>query len=162
MKKREGFVSNSSTASFIVKYKEFLSKDKIPLLSEEEVRLLEDKNFFRTFAAYPHQIVPEDWQHKTEFKEDDFWNYGYDIICNEDEIIEWLLKNKIPFVADCHYDQYTLIYERNSENVIVLKNAGILYQMHDFDFLRKDIIEKPAGKIVKVEQFIKEGCSYYI
>jgi hypothetical protein len=155
MKIRNGFVSNSSTASFIVLYKDILSKKK-PLLSKTEATKLEKKGFYKTYGHFPSQSKP-DYNLKDKVMKD-YYNYGYDIIVNEFEILEWLLKNKIPFVADCHYDQYTVVYERGSKYVEIYINAGKHKQMNIGNI--DDLIDKGCAKQVTIEQFLKEG--YYI
>jgi hypothetical protein len=151
-------VSNSSTASFLVRYKDWLSKGE-PLLDEEACKKLEKYGFKKSYAAYPSQIDLK------EVPEDDFYSYAYEVICNEMDDLEWLIENNIPFVADCHYDQYTVIYKKDSDHVLVLKNMGIYYQMH-YNWNRKDTIEeKVEEKIPEVKAiekipkglFLKEG-----
>lgn len=156
MKIRQGFVSNSSTASFIIKYKEIFSNNKNPILDKETCKLLEDYGFKKSWASYPHHVHNED----EKIVEDDFYSYTYEVICNEQDDLEWLIKNNIPFIADCHYDQYTLVYEKDSDHVLVLKNMGIYYQMilrHDFG---PDILDEKAAKKIPINEFIKNG--YYI
>jgi len=153
MKIRQGFVSNSSTASFIVFYKDFFSNKS--LLSREEVKKLEKKGFFKTDTSYPDQLceLQTDLILKT-----DYYNYGYLITVNEFEILEWLLKNKIPFVADCHYGQYTVVHERDSKYVDVFVNAGMHYLMHINKTI--DLLKKPCAKRFTVKTFLFKG--YYI
>lgn len=154
MKLREGFVSNSSTASFLVKYTYRFAEDKNPLLSPKEVKLLEKMGFHKTAAAYPEQISDRE-----EVKNDEvYYNYGFFIICNEKEIIDDLITYNIPFVASCHYDQYTVIYERNSKYVDIFINAGIHQQMGLST--TEELIKKPCAKRMTIKQFHKEG--YYI
>lgn len=153
MKIREGFVSNSSTASFLVKHKEWFSQDKTPLLSNKEIAILEKLGFRKTNASYPEQIKEDE-----EVKDTDYYNYGYFIVCNEFEILEELIKNKIPFIADCHYDQYTVVYERDSKYVDVFINGGKHYSMGLGT--AKELSNKYCAKRFTIKKFLKEG--YYI
>lgn len=151
MKTREGFVSNSSTASFLVKHKEMFS-DGVPKLSEKEIKILEKIGFHKTNASYPEQISDD------EKIEDDFYNYGFFITCNEKEIIDDLIIHNISFIANCHYDQYTVIYEKNSKYVDVFINAGAHRQMGLST--TEELAKKPCAKRMTVKQYYKEG--YYI
>ena len=151
MKIREGFVSNSSTASFLIKYKEFLNTDNKSLLSKKEIDFINKLGFYKTYASYPDQILDQD----DKIIDTDFYNYGYFIICNEFDIIEELIKNKIPFIADCHYDQYTVVYERNSKYVDVFINGGKHYSMGLGTI--KELSNKPCAKRFTIKKFLKEG-----
>lgn len=155
MKIREGFVSNSSTASFLVKHKEFFGTEHESLLSKKEISFIEKLGFYKTYASYPDQIDDTD---SSKIKEDDYYNFGYFIICNEHEILEELIKNKIPFIANCHYDQYTVVYERDSKYVDVFINAGKHYSMLLGN--TKELSNKPCAKRFTIKKFLKEG--YYI
>lgn len=154
MKLREGFVSNSSTASFIVKYKEMFRDNNVPLLTLKEIKILEKIGFHKTLASYPEQISDRE-----EVKDDEkFYNYGFFIIVNEKEIIDDLITYNIPFVANCHYDQYTVIYEKNSKYVDVFINAGMHLQMGLATI--EQLTKKPCAKRITIKKFLKEG--YYI
>jgi hypothetical protein len=97
-------------------------------ISKEQQQLLEDYGFHKSFAFYPEQIDHFD----EDAPDDEFISYIYEVVCNETEQIEWLIKNNIPFVADCHYGQYTLTYDKDSPVVKVYKNLGKLALMHAF------------------------------
>lgn len=129
MKIREGFVSNSSTASFIVKYYEFFSKDKKPLLTKAVVNKLVKFGFWKSWASYPEQVNYTEHKEKP-IEDDNFISYVFENICNELDTIEWLVKHNIPFEADCHYGQYTLTFEKDATIVKVYKNLGKLALMH--------------------------------
>jgi len=128
MKIRNGFVSNSSTASFIVNYMKIFPKDGTKMLSDKEIKKLEKYGFWKSWAAYPEQIDYSEHK-KNPCQGDDFYSYVYEILCNELDIIEWLVKNNIPFTADCHYGQFSIIFKRDSKYVEVYKNLGKCMQM---------------------------------
>jgi hypothetical protein len=146
MKIRNGFVSNSSTASFIVRHTDQIH-DKKPL-SEKEIKLLEEFGFHKTYAYYPHQ--EENNTEEINKNNDQYYNYGYYTTCNEDIPLEFLLNNNISFVADCHYDQYTLVYNQDQDYVTVCINAGYQYLMHgkyaDITMKDKKCIEQISKK----------------
>ena len=153
MKLRNGFVSNSSSSSFLVKH---ITRDwdKTPPLSKEDIILLEDYGFYKTYAFYPDQVTNE----SELIKDTDPYNYGLDVICNEDEPLIWLVKNNIPFTADCHYGQFTLVYEKDSDHIVSLRNNGHFYLMT----YTKDLVDYNKGMVkIPKEEFIKGGGYFF-
>lgn len=161
MKLRIGFVSNSSTASFIIRYKDFVGSSgggniKI-LLTKAQVKKLEDYGFKKTTACYPDQ-----YNFKEVVKDnEEFYNYGYDIVCNQDEPISFLLKNKIPFVCSEHYDQFVIIYN-GGDTFKRYTNFGQLALMHCLDddfYINSGSKKKHKGfdiiEVVKVKDYLK-------
>jgi hypothetical protein len=131
MKIRNGFVSNSSASSFLVnlhgdwtEWKE--KKDKLSLTESRklvhQLKLLHDYGFRPTLAHHPMFLYthgmeydekgPDGWIWKP--KKRDYLHgmvrYGYSVVCNEDEVITFLLKHGIPFGAVTHYGHWHLIY----------------------------------------------------
>lgn len=153
MKVRTNFVSNSSSSSFIVYNDDTFNMNK---LTSEEINKLEKYGFFKTYDSHPDQL--ENYTKDIDKHEDNNYNYGYDVMCNEYEVIEWLLNNNIPFVADCHYGEYTLYYKKDSDNVIICNNIGKQLLMGStFKYLSN---KKPLVKVLK-ETLIKEGYQKY-
>ena len=109
MKVRNGFVSNSSSSSFVVSMKEphVYPMPKENVLSEEDVKKLLEYGFF-------------------EIKDDDntTHEFRYEMLCNQDDVIEFLLKNSIPFEAECHYGHYHVFYYPKTDLVIQAQNYG--------------------------------------
>jgi hypothetical protein len=158
MKIRNGFVSNSSTASFLVKNEDRHHTDH-DLLTAEEVNLLLGQGFTRTWAFYPDQL-----NNSTEI-DTTGPNFGYFVTCNEDEILEWLIKNNIAFTANCHYDQFTVVYNKNSDYLISLRNNGMYYLMYGYntteDILLK-MMSEPAVKLIDKNKFLRGEEGYFI
>lgn len=103
MKTRNGFVSNSSSSSFVVTHKPIILGDKTPkrILKDSEIRKLKKYGF--EFNGY---------------------DYTYSVSCNQDDVIEFLLKEKIPFTAECHYGHYHVFYIRETDEVVEAYNFG--------------------------------------
>ena len=131
MKIRNGFVSNSSSSSFVVRRHTFETKDV--LITDKQQKKLEKFGFRKTMAHHPNDVPAfyneAAWKSENtrikDLKEDDIfgYNYGYEITCNQDDVIGYLIKNKISFVGSCHYGHETVIYNAETD---VLK-TGINY-----------------------------------
>jgi len=142
MKTRNGFVSNSSSASFVIPLKiTHLGGNKTTrdiLLSQEEIDLLIGYGFWKSCNRNPFR-GPNDWGYNCndcegsknkEFCTADVFGdmyLRYDISCNEDEPIDFLLKHDIPFYAGMNYDGQLMVYKKGMKKVLVLQNEGIRY-----------------------------------
>ena len=128
MKIRNGFVSNSSSSSFVVVCMNLMDRKK-RLITKKEENLLAKAGFRKLFCYYASQVAncfeEEETMEKTEKDAlADFYNYGYYVTCNQDDIIYFLLKNGIPFEASCHYNHYNVIYSRGEKDFLEVQNYG--------------------------------------
>ena len=143
MKFREGFVSNSSTASFII------PKSGV---SEEGMKFLR-KNFKNYTLDDRHLIYPTDKDKRVYlgtgkryfvmkkksleeqiFGEKDEKEYGHhaneiriDVTCNEDEVICDLFAHKIPFIATIHYEHFLLFFDGKKIKMIPTNLEMFMY-----------------------------------
>lgn len=136
MKIRNGFVSNSSSASFIVSFVNYDRITKISkyILTKDEYNRLLGFGFKLTCKRDPFNngISCNDCKDKYNnlcwgkiFK--DTMVLRKDVICNEDEVIQFLLHYDIPFIASIHYDNELKVYKRGFDKVLSLQNEGIGY-----------------------------------
>jgi hypothetical protein len=162
MKIRNGFVSNSSSSSFIVKNKEefpFFDKKNEPKLTKKEIGLLEDYGFYRVRRPYASELEAN--QGKVETCKEEY-NFGYWVVCNEDEVIEFLLKNKIPFTAATQYGHTHVFYDRGDDYMLVAENYGLSLEMYGHK-PKYSALRLPTGKYgirkVNIKKYLegKEG-----
>lgn len=130
MKIREGFVSNSSTSSFIVLYDFKIGNSKLtgPRLTREQVTRLRNIGFFFTSSGDPVRLPEPKSLEEFESYENVFLRY--DVTCNQEEVILDLLENKIPFIASTHYDQEVISWDGKSEHFIERPNHMALLEQH--------------------------------
>ena len=164
MKIRNGFVSNSSSSSFIVKiqkddYGDRDLEDKTPMLANKEsISLLEEYGFKKTSTNSPlswekRDIVPGDEIHG-------IYMY-YDVSCNEDEVLVFLMENNIPFKASCHYDHYYVAMKKDDDIYLYASNFGNEIDMYgaeeDKAYFWEGINRTPKVERRSVKLFIKEN-----
>lgn len=133
---RTGFVSNSSSSSFIVQVTAFdntrlehvrcLNPDKESVLVEAgfEYTGMHDPMWFEHGALDDSGYEPEDVQFF-------FGKYlGLRVSCNQDEIVQLLVTHDIPFHASVQYDEEELHWDGISPNIVSIQNYGRQYMMH--------------------------------
>jgi hypothetical protein len=132
MKTRNGFVSNSSSSSFVVqRWSDFFGNPK-KMLSADVERELEKMGFTLQFAHYPSQVEgrpeSEDPNLQDEFT-DKMKNWCRYVICNQEDNIFFLLKERISFMADIHYGNSSMIYDGKTDKLLIAQNFGSQAQM---------------------------------
>lgn len=143
MKIRTSFVSNSSTGSFIVRIKDLMEEKRS--ITQKEENILLNYGFKYAHASYPEHIEYNN-EIEPEPKDEGSWqNLFYKVICNEDEVITFLLENNIPFLAMTHYGNNYYIYEKNKNYIIWFPNYGAIFTTYhsynEKDENRKDFFK---------------------
>lgn len=132
MKTRAGFVSNSSSSSFVVRrFDDMFSSNKKSCLTKEQEKLLKENRFVLQICYYPHQV---DMVNRATTKKDlQIADWVKSVSCNQDYEIEFLLQHRISFMADVHYEHYTMIYDGKSDVLLIAQNYGKQAQMNGND-----------------------------
>ena len=164
MKLRLGFISNSSSSSFIVKTRPTkwdiiltkTSAEEIPM-EEKTIELLKKFGFKSTENHDPFReemvCIAEE-----KLETGDGSLLSLYMVCNQDIALQFLVANDIPFKASVHYGQYLYSYDKGDDYIYVIRNFGIAYinkpKELEANFDEICMYEKPIKKIDK-KQYIR-------
>lgn len=135
MKIRNGFVSNSSSSSFIVKSKRYdwTAKVYIDIISGDDIKKLLSFGFWWTDIDRASEMESLNHGQEYDYKKDkETESLGYRVTCNEEDVIYFLVKNDIPFSASCHYGHYSVFYDKNKKEIFYADNYGLSLEMYNW------------------------------
>jgi hypothetical protein len=153
MKMRNGFVSNSSASSFIVRHIDDIGNmgeknSRGGLLNEATINKLLKFGFKVTGITHPSHLDNADYTDQSVWEA---WknnkgkvitqSYGYRVSCNEDEVISFLVKNDIGFIANGHYGHVTYLFHKGDKHVMVFRNYGAEVETYHHDKKWEEISE---------------------
>jgi hypothetical protein len=164
MKSRTFLISNSSSSSFIVQTQEWDYKAHKPkyTLPKEKVEELRQYGFRPSRTSSPSDLRAEDLEEDKEalpaLKDDEGDSYlGYGVACNQDNVITFLCKRGIPFIASCHYGHETILYQ-GGEDILIIQNPGNEVET----YLREQPFEKIIAFAAKKTGASRYGWKEYI
>jgi len=149
MKTRIGFVSNSSSSSFVVLLPNgYNTKYSEPdmLATDGDVRKLLEYGFHPTSCCHASQLTEDAFKEGAKPEDEGVYALGYDVSCNQDEVIDFLTENDIPFSASCHYGHESWFYKRGEDSVLVLQNYGLQYETHNTGYIAELILKDAGGQ----------------
>ena len=134
MKARACFVSNSSSSSFVVVLRD--ENGNATNVTPEQEQILLAYGFKYINAYWRHALVNGAEKHdsKDGFDSQNSIAMTYDVVCNQDEVMEFLFEHKIPFVESEEYDTQTVHYDGEHDYYDTYVNAGnsfLIYGLHN-------------------------------
>lgn len=152
LKTRQGFVSNSSSSSFIVLNTTAYFNPTKGELTEEQLNAIKKHGAFKETSSIFLNGSPF-YVEET----DKVVNYYTSVTCNQDEVIYFLLENDIPFVASVHYDDETWRYYKGSDSIYVTKNEKIEGQRTEDELKEKAKDTAPRVEVINVKEWMKKA-----
>ena len=160
MKIRNGFVSNSSSSSFLVEVRGWnFDKDrKTKSIWIEYVDAATRKKLTRYGFVFTNQnleTIENSHDVGKAMKPRQAHYMGYYVMCNEDEVIHWLMKNKISFKANVHYGHETMLYDAKKDEVVLAMNFGDVLAMYGVD-------HEELFDMKKIKKYVKGTSKQYM
>ncbi|KKM62762.1 hypothetical protein LCGC14_1518450, partial [marine sediment metagenome] len=163
---RDGFVSNSSSSSFIILIKKWSvmdnPDDKDFIATEEDIKKAKEYGFTETETINPFRY--EELRSVNEAKpieRPEQLGLAYAVTCNEDDVIYFLVKNNIPFKASTHYQNHYYCYGRGWDYILRAENFGQTMCMYGEEYEKKmgGWLLEPVKKIPK-QEFLEQEKKY--
>lgn len=187
MKTRLGFVSNSSSSSFIVTNKENIymnDGDDKEKLTNKQKRLLLDKGFEYVNVHNPRELLTfyfSDFYDKVKekpkltkgekeslknlgvrdstmrlvSKQETNARFGLVVPCNQDEIIYFLLSNRIPFRASTQYGNEAVIYGKGKHYFYHFHDLGAHALMYGTNYIEEYRKWSPQMEKINIKDYLK-------
>ena len=142
MKRRTGYVSNSSSSSFVVVLKDIDSN--ISKVSDQQEKMLYGQGF--RYVRGNWRLVVEEYAgverlaDKTSFGKDEPLSMLYNVSCNEEDVMDFLMECRIPFVASTNYGTRTVHYDGIHDYYDTYVNSGRQFLIYGMRHRETDLI----------------------
>ena len=153
MKTRSGFVSNSSSSSFIVKrMTETWGTKPVKALTKDVEKDLKKQGFVLDVCFYPDQVDYVNQGKKVPKDMLKLANWVRAVACNQEDEIEFLLASRISFSADIHYEHRSMQYDGKTDVLLIAQNYGKQMQMSGTEKMnfaanpKQAAVERTTGK----------------
>jgi len=133
MKIRNGFVSNSSSSSFVVLTQVYDADGHKwdSLLSQEEIKKLEDYGFRWVKANDPFELYYCGIDNSLATTQEERHALAFDISVNQEDVAYFLTRElNVSFEAAVHYAHWYWTYLRGGTDIECIPNHGIEKQMY--------------------------------
>jgi hypothetical protein len=138
----------------------------VPILTKEQDQKLKTFGFRKTGAHSPGYVAAfydeKAWKQENnrlkKTAKEMGWNWGYEITCNQDDVMVFLIENKIPFVASCHYGHESFVYVPESDKLYQGTNFGCImetYGPEDYGMDKRK--QAPGVKVFNGKEWIKKN-----
>lgn len=82
--------------------------------------------------------------------------FGLVVICNQDEIIHFLLSNRIPFRASVHYGNQAVIYEKGKHYFYYFYDLGAYALMYGTKYMEESRKWRSQMEKINIQDYLKE------
>lgn len=166
MKIRIGFISNSSSSSFVVPIRkiEIINRGGNLVISIDKLKKLLEYGFKPTVYSTPSMLENSSMCMKSieVLPLENAEALAYQVTCNELDVIATLLRLDVSFQASCHYGHESVFHKAGSKDVWFIHNPGVEYEMYGLESLQEDIQEfrgDPNWDPLKVSPFRCESVT---
>jgi hypothetical protein len=143
MKTRTGFVSNSSSSSFVVPIRkiEIINRGGNLVVSTDKLQKLLKYGFKPTVYSTPSMLENSSMCMRSieVVPLENAEALAYQVGCNELDVIAELLRLDVSFQASCHYGHESVFHKTGSTEVWFIANPGVECEMYGLDALQNDI-----------------------
>lgn len=156
MKTRNGYVSNSSSSSFVVIIKDDCHHTQV---TKEQVNLLLGYGFKYIKEFWRHALIEgaELFDNTDGFSVNDNVVLYYDVPCNEQDVEDFLFENRIPFVESEEYNTRIVVYDGVNDWYDTYLNSGVHFMIYGMSSPEMDRLD--LERLVQSRPFYRTRLS---
>ena len=115
----------------------------------DTIKKLLKYGFKETHLSHPSHLDNADYDDQSIWKAEvakdgtiTVKNFGYWVSCNEWDVIQWLVKNNIGFIANGHYGHVTYLFHKNDKYLMVFRNYGAQVETYHYNKSWEEIVKE--------------------